>query len=145
MRLHSFLKNNYDLTKSKLLDLHKKGLIKVNGKNETLLYEVREDDIVTVGDDVVERKKMVYYLYNKPIGVTCTNSIDKPNNLKDLNLPQRVFSLGRLDKDSHGLLILTNDGELSNKLMNSSSHVEKEYIVKVKYELTDSFIQRMEE
>ena len=143
MRLHSYLKNNYNLTKSDLLKLQSEGRIKVNGGTTTLLYEVEDDDLITVDGNVVSKLDKVYYLYNKPIGITCTNSTLKEGNLKDLNLPQRVFALGRLDKDSHGLLILTNDGKLSDSLMNKDKHVEKEYIVKVKYKLTDEFINNM--
>lgn len=143
MRLHSYLKNNYNLTKSELLKLQSEGRIKVNGGTTTLLYEVEDDDVIIVDGNVVSKLDKVYYLYNKPIGITCTNSTLKEGNLKDLNLPQRVFALGRLDKDSHGLLILTNDGKLSDSLMNKDKHVEKEYIVKVKYKLTDEFINNM--
>lgn len=143
MRLHSYLKNNADLTKSELMKLFNEGKIKVNGEVTTLLYEVRGNEVITIDDKEIKELPKVYYLYNKPIGVTCTNSRNKISNLKDLNLPQRVFSLGRLDKDSHGLLILTNDGKLSDTLMNSKSHVEKEYIVKTKDVITDSFIDKM--
>ena len=143
MRLHSYLKNNADLTKSELMKLFNENRILVNGEATTLLYEVSDGDVITIDGKVISKLKKVYYIYNKPIGITCTNSTLKEGNLKDLNLPQRVFALGRLDKDSHGLLILTNDGSLSNSLMNSDKHVEKEYIVKVKNLITDEFIKKM--
>ena len=143
MRLHSYLKNNADLTKSELMKLFNENRILVNGEVTTLLYEVSDGDVITIDGKVISKLKKVYYIYNKPIGITCTNSTLKEGNLKDLNLPQRVFALGRLDKDSHGLLILTNDGVLSNSLMNSDKHVEKEYIVKVKNLITDEFINKM--
>lgn len=143
MRLHSYLKNNADLTKSELMKLFNENRILVNGEATTLLYEVSDSDVITIDGKVINELKKVYYIYNKPIGITCTNSTLKEGNLKDLNLPQRVFALGRLDKDSHGLLILTNDGALSNSLMNSDKHVEKEYIVKVKNLITDEFIDKM--
>lgn len=143
MRLHSYLKNNADLTKSELMKLFNENRILVNGEATTLLYEVSDGDVITIDGKIINELKKVYYIYNKPIGITCTNSTLKEGNLKDLNLPQRVFALGRLDKDSHGLLILTNDGALSNSLMNSDKHVEKEYIVKVKNLITDEFIKKM--
>ena len=143
MRLHSYLKNNADLTKSELMKLFNENRILVNGEATTLLYEVSDSDVITIDGKIINELKKVYYIYNKPIGITCTNSTLKEGNLKDLNLPQRVFALGRLDKDSHGLLILTNDGALSNSLMNSDKHVEKEYIVKVKNLITDEFIKKM--
>lgn len=143
MRLHSYLKNNANLTRSELMKLRNENRILVNGETTDLLYEVGFSDVITIdGKEITEQRK-VYYLYNKPIGIECTNSDRKPNNLKSLNLSSRVFSLGRLDKDSHGLLILTNDGKLSDKLMNANSHVEKEYIVKTKYDIDEVFLDKM--
>lgn len=143
MRLHSYLKNNANLTRSELMKLRNENRILVNGETTDLLYEVSFGDVITIdGKEITEQRK-VYYLYNKPIGIECTNSDRKPNNLKSLNLSSRVFSLGRLDKDSHGLLILTNDGKLSDKLMNANSHIEKEYIVKTKYDIDEVFLDKM--
>ena len=143
MRLHNYLKNNAHLTKSELMVLYNNNEILVNEKIESLVYEVSDSDIITVKGVRVEAVPIVYYLYNKPIGVTCTNSSDKENSLNDLPIKEKIFSVGRLDKDSHGLLILTNDGKLSDSLLNPIKHVEKEYIVKVSKDLDDEFIYKM--
>ena len=143
MRLYSYLKNNANLTKSELMLLKNENKILVNGKITDLLYEVEPNDLVTIDGTVITEVRKVYYLYNKPIGIECTNSSNKTNTLKSLDIKERIFSLGRLDKDSHGLLILTNDGKLSNQLMNASSHVEKEYIVKVEKPITLEFLDKM--
>ena len=82
---------------------------------------------------VIKEVPNQYFIYNKPIGVVCTNDLNVKNNIiSHLNLKDRLFCVGRLDKDSHGLLILTNDGVFSNKLINGKNHIEKEYLVKVK-------------
>lgn len=140
MRLHNYLKNNGNLTKSELTQLNNKDLILVNGKKVSLLYEVKESDIVTMDGKVISPKEYRYFIYHKPKGVICTNNKSIKGNIQEaLELDFKVSSVGRLDKDSRGLLILTNDGKLADYILNPVTHLEKEYIVKVEKKIDDTF------
>lgn len=146
MRLQNYVKNNYNVTKSQLMDLYHDNRILVNDKLENLSYNIKDGDVVTIDGKVVNNINYVYYLYNKPIGVVCTNdTLVTDNIISKLNLSTRVYSVGRLDKISHGLLIITNDGEFTHKLLNPKCHIEKEYIVKVKNKIDKEFISKMED
>lgn len=93
-----------------------------------------------------EEKEKVYLAFNKPKGITCTCSKEDPNNIIDyLNYPERIYPVGRLDQDSKGLIILTNDGELAYKLSHPKFEHQKEYVVITKEKVTDSFIKSMRE
>ena len=141
MRLYSYIKNNANITKSEVNKIYKDGLIKVNGEIKNLSYIIRNGDIITINDEEIKEKELVYYLYNKPIGVVCTNSSEVNNNIKEItNIENRIYSIGRLDKNSHGLLILTNDGLFTNKVIGKDNHYEKEYIVRVEKKIDDNFI-----
>jgi 23S rRNA pseudouridine2604 synthase len=117
----------------------------VNGVPALLDQEIELTDILIVdGEEIKKREKLVYLAYHKPRGVECTMNTQISNNLKSaLNLDFEVFPVGRLDKDSEGLLLLTNDGKIYNKIINSSSHEEKEYHVTVDKPITDEFLQQM--
>lgn len=142
--LAKFVKETGNFTKSEVKKLINEKRILVNGKLESLAYIVQDTDYITLDNKELKRVPLVYYIYNKPKGIICSNRTDAENNLVNrLNLPYRVFSVGRLDKDSHGLLILTNDGQFAHNLLNPVSHVEKEYIVKVKYPIDEIFIQNI--
>lgn len=144
MRLMSYIKSYCGCTKSELNKMQEQGLILVNGEKKNLTYIIKEGDVVTVCNKVIKEVPNQYFIYNKPIGVVCTNDLNVKNNIiSHLNLKDRLFCVGRLDKDSHGLLILTNDGVFSNKLINGKNHIEKEYLVKVKDKITDDFIVNM--
>jgi 23S rRNA pseudouridine2605 synthase len=117
------------------------GRVKVNNKRITELgTKVNEDDIVYVDDVLAEpEEKSYYYLLNKPRGFVCTNF--DPNetayarNLIDVSERNLLFNVGRLDKDSQGLIIFTNDGDFANLIMHPSSQIEKEYIVRTDLEI----------
>ena len=144
VHLAKALKERGNYTKSEVYKLIEENRVLVNGIKQPLSYVVHENDIITVDNIKLEKVEKVYYLYHKPIGVICTNNKNIKNNIIDkLNLENRVFCVGRLDKDTSGLLILTNDGKFSDSLMNPLSHVEKEYIVEVKYQITDTFLENM--
>lgn len=146
MRLMSYIKSYGGYTKSQLYLLQEENRILVNGEKKNLTYIIRDGDLVTVDNKIIEKVNNIYYIYNKPIGVVCTNDLNvKGNILTTLNLKNRVFCVGRLDKDSHGLIILTNDGLFSNKIINGKNHIEKEYLVKVKDIITVDFITKMQE
>lgn len=92
-----------------------------------------------------KKKKHVYLLLNKPRGIVCTTDIrrEKNNIIDFINYPERIFPIGRLDKDSQGLILLTSDGDIVNKILRAGNNHEKEYLVKVKHPITKTFIQKM--
>lgn len=96
------------------------------------------------GKQVKKEEENILIAFHKPVGIVCTAEKREKNNVIDfLNLPKRVFPIGRLDKDSEGLLLLTNDGEIVNKIMRSANKHEKEYIVTVDHPVTDEFVKGM--
>lgn len=91
-----------------------------------------------------QNKKPVLIAYNKPVGIVCTAEKREKNNIVDhINYPTRIYPIGRLDKDSHGLILLTNQGDLVNRIMRGANLHEKEYIVRVDKEITQEFISKM--
>lgn len=144
IHLAKYLKDCGNYTKSEIKQLIENKQVLVNGVLQPLSYVVNHDDIITVNGNVLKQVPLVYYIYNKPIGIICTNNKNISDSIVNyLDLPQRVFCVGRLDKDSRGLMLLTNDGLLANRLLSPTSHVEKEYIVKVKYSIDDNFIEKI--
>ncbi len=121
------------------------GRVIVNGKTATLGMRVTtEDDIFFDGKKAIFEDKLVLLLFNKPEGVECTSDRSNNNNVIDyINYDKKVFYVGRLDKDSCGLLLLTNDGNLSNKIAKSVNNHEKEYVVKVNKKITENFVKNM--
>lgn len=94
------------------------------------------------GKPVTKEEEMILLAFHKPVGIVCTAEKREKNNVIDyINYPKRIYPVGRLDKDSEGLLLLTNNGEIVNKMMRSSNMHEKEYIVTVNKPVTDSFIR----
>ena len=139
MRINKYIAKAGLASRRKSEEYIKKGLVFVNGKKlEDLSYQVKEDDQVEVMGKLLEIKEKFYYKLNKPIGFISSNY--DPHNKKDLNslikIDQRFFCAGRLDKDSHGLMLITNDGKITNKLIHPSKKIEKTYIVKVDKLLT---------
>lgn len=106
---------------------------------------VRHEDVVYVnGRPVKKEEEMILLALNKPVGIVCTAEKMEKNNVIDfLKYPKRVYPVGRLDKDSEGLLLLTNNGEIVNKIMRSGNMHEKEYIVTVNKPVSDSFVRGM--
>ncbi len=121
------------------------GRVIINGRVAVVGDRVSEGDIVRVdGREVSAKGGDVIIALNKPRGITCTSSPDDPDNVIDfIGYPERIYSIGRLDKDSEGLLLLTNNGELANAIMRSRGEHEKEYLVTVDHDITDAFIKRM--
>ena len=121
------------------------GQVKINGKTAKKGNRVSEGDHVTVkGKALKSNPKHVYLALNKPPGITSTTDLrDKDNIISYINYPERVFPIGRLDKASTGLILLTNDGDIVNKILRAENHHEKEYIVKVNRPLTKNFANRM--
>ena len=107
--------------------------------------KVTDDDIVKVDGNVIIRiVQPIYIALNKPMGIVSTTDPTIENNIVDfLNHPKRLFHVGRLDKPSEGLIFMTNDGDIVNKILRAGNYHEKEYIVKVHKEITDYFIDKM--
>ena len=122
------------------------GRVTINDKVPELGTKVCEGDIVKVdGKPVVQHTDPpIYILYNKPIGVTCTTDLRVQGNIIEaVAHPKRVFPIGRLDKPSQGLILLTDDGDIVNKILRARNHHEKEYIVRVDKPITHKFVQKM--
>lgn len=122
------------------------GLVAINGKTAAMGDRAGSKDQVTVSGKLIEGKsKKVVIAFYKPLGITCTerDKFAEKTILEYVKYPIRVTYAGRLDRDSEGLILLTNDGELIQKLMKGSAGHEKEYVVKAKKELTDSFLEKM--
>jgi 23S rRNA pseudouridine2604 synthase len=117
----------------------------VNGQPATLGTQVGTGDAVAVdGQPLGAASRHVYLALNKPVGITCTTEQDVPGNIVDfVDYPERIFPVGRLDKDSAGLILLTNDGDIVNELLRAENGHEKEYLVSVDRPVTDLFLQCM--
>jgi 23S rRNA pseudouridine2604 synthase len=102
-------------------------------------------DVVAIdGEKIKSKQRPIYIALNKPVGVTSTTDMsDKTNIIRFMNHPKRIFPVGRLDKDSEGLILLTNDGDIVNKILRSSNNNEKEYVVTVDKELNHEMIRQM--
>lgn len=143
MRLFNYVKIYNSITKEKLNELYNNNLILVNGKKEKLTYKLNDTDIVSCDGKIIEKFPFSYYLYNKPRGILSMIS-DKPESyMNNIDVKTKLMVAGRLDKDSEGLLILTNDPELINQISGNKTIYDKEYLVKLKYEITSSFIEKM--
>ncbi|AMO55866.1 pseudouridine synthase [Endozoicomonas montiporae] len=127
---------------SRLID---SGQVQVNGRAANHIDHVnKHDNIVVNGLTVKAPEERCYYLYNKPVGIDCVcKPQDVSSIIHQINTPVRVFPVGRLDKDSHGLMLLTNDGELCQKLLHPDYVHEKEYRVAVDKPVTDAFLEKM--
>lgn len=122
------------------------GRVKVNGEVATIGVKVTENDDVMVDDVLVSRKEetYVYIALNKPKGITSTTDLtDKTNMVDFVNHPKRIFPIGRLDKDSEGIILLTSDGDIVNKILRSGNKHDKEYLVTVDKKITHEFLHKM--
>ena len=119
--------------------------VTINGVEAVKGNRVKEGDIVLVdGEPIKKKKDTVYLALNKPKGITCTTDLkDKTNIINFINFKTRIFPIGRLDKRSEGLIFLTNDGDIVNKILRAGNRHEKEYIVTVDKPITLDFIQKM--
>ena len=121
------------------------GKVKVNGKVVGLGVQVTAHDRIEVDGQLVTKEvPNIYLAFNKPVGITCTTDTSKKDNIVDfINFPERIFPIGRLDKPSEGLIFMTNDGDIVNKILRAGNNHEKEYIVNVNRKITQAFIQQM--
>jgi len=127
--------------------LIEQGRITVNGKPVEMGIKVSPQDHVAVDGEQVGKKteKPVYIAFNKPVGIVCTTDtkVEKNNIIDYINYPSRIFPIGRLDKPSEGLIFLTNDGDIVNKILRARNNHEKEYVVTVNKPITKSFVDKM--
>lgn len=130
----------------KLID---EGRVKINGTLATMGEKVNPQDEIEVDGEIIKNNKKIstYIAFNKPMGIVCTTDtrVEKNNIIDFINYPTRIFPIGRLDKDSEGLILLTDDGDIVNKILRSSNNHEKEYIVTIDKTISQTFIKRMSE
>ncbi|WP_277583989.1 23S rRNA pseudouridine(2604) synthase RluF [Psychrobacillus antarcticus] len=121
------------------------GRVMINGKKAELGSKVEAgDDVHVDGQQIVVEQPLVYLVLNKPVGITSTTETHVKGNIVDfVNHPLRIFHIGRLDKDSDGLILLTNDGDIVNEILRAENSHDKEYIVTVNEKITDTFIEKM--
>ena len=126
--------------------LIEEGRVTINGVTATLGSTVDEGDVVELdGKALLPKEEAIYLAFYKPLGVTCTTDRRDPSNIIDyINYPERIFPIGRLDKNSSGLILLTNNGDIVNTLLRAENNHEKEYIVSVDKPLGDDFKPQME-
>lgn len=121
--------------------------VTINGKVPEMGTKITEGDEVRVDDVLISAptEKPVYIAFHKPVGIVCTTDtrVEKDNIIEYINYPKRIFPIGRLDKPSEGLIFLTNDGDIVNKILRARNNHEKEYEVTVDKPITSSFIQQM--
>ncbi|MBT8219122.1 MAG: 23S rRNA pseudouridine(2604) synthase RluF [Bacteroidia bacterium] len=125
--------------------LIKAGKVTINGVVARAGNRVQKGDEVQIESQPLQSKaKPVYLAFHKPVGITCTGDKNVRDNIIDfINYPQRIFYVGRLDKMSEGLILMTNDGDIVNKILRASNQHEKEYIVTVNQTITKEFIKAL--
>lgn len=144
MRINKLLSNYGICSRKEANRIIEQNRIIVNGKLCIPGQWVEESDEILLDNERIKPKEKVYILLNKPVGITCTSSKDIKDNIIDfVDYKDYIFPVGRLDKESEGLIILTNDGELSNKILESENMHEKEYVVTVDKPFDDEFIENM--
>ena len=121
------------------------GLVSVNDKIAKLGDRAMPTDTIKINNQpIIKNEELVYIALNKPVGITCTTDKRIEGNVVDfIKHKERIFHIGRLDKPSEGLLLMTNDGDIVNKILRAGNEHEKEYIVKVDRRITDEFLKRM--
>ncbi|MFI3285891.1 MAG: 23S rRNA pseudouridine(2604) synthase RluF [Rikenellaceae bacterium] len=144
-RLNKFISDSGYCSRREADRLIESGKVTINKVAATLGSKVNLGDQVCVNGNLIENDtNYVYLALNKPVGITSTTDhADKSNVIDFINYPSRIFHIGRLDKDSEGLLLLTNDGDIVNKILRAGNNHEKEYEVWVDKPLDNTFVERM--
>ena len=144
-RLNKFISETGMCSRREADKLIEQGVVTVNGEVAGMGVKVSVDDKVLVnGKAVAAKKAPVYLAYNKPVGITCTTERHVKGNIIDaIGYKERIFPIGRLDKPSEGLIFLTNDGDIVNKILRAGNQHEKEYVVTVDKPITSEFISQM--
>ena len=127
--------------------LIEEGRVLINNAPPEMGVKINSSDEIKIDGKLIKEtnKKFVYLAFNKPVGIVCTTDtrFEKNNIIEYINYPERIFPIGRLDKPSEGLILLTNDGDIVNKILRSRNHHEKEYLVEVNKPIDDYFIRKM--
>ncbi|SFJ58595.1 23S rRNA pseudouridine2604 synthase [Bacillus sp. 71mf] len=147
MRINKFISESGQASRRGADKLVTEGRVTINGKVAKIGSQVEPGDDVRVnGNQIRMASNYVYIALNKPVGITSTTEKNVKGNIVDLvNHPLRIFNIGRLDKDSDGLILLTNDGDIVNEILRAENKHEKEYIVTVDKPITPEFLKRMAE
>ncbi len=145
VRLNKYLSEQGVCSRREADRLIEAGRVTVDGRKAVTGMKILPLSVVCVdGKKLEEKDEMILIALNKPVGIECTAAKDVKNNIVDfVGLEKRVYPVGRLDKNSEGLILLTNNGDIVNKIMKASACHEKEYIVKVNRDITDDFIYKM--
>jgi 23S rRNA pseudouridine2604 synthase len=147
LRLNKYISDS-GLCSRRVADRYiEKGLVFINGRRAVIGDKVSPKDVVKVNGQEIEAQKpedFILLAYNKPVGVTCTTELNvKGNIVEHVNHSARLFPIGRLDKDSQGLIFMTNNGDIVNKMLRAGNNHEKEYIVTVDKAITEDFLEGM--
>lgn len=145
MRINNFISSTGLCSRREADELIKQGKVRINGNIATLGLRVNPEDKVYVNDKLLKLEKTnVYIALNKPRGITCTTELHVKGNIIDfVNHPERIFPIGRLDKESEGLILLTNDGSIVNEILMNKNNNGKDYIVTVNKAIIPYFIENM--
>lgn len=146
-RINKFLSEAGYCSRREADKLIEQGRVTINGRIPEMGTKVTSGDEVRVDGNSIHNKeeKKIYLAFNKPVGIVCTTDtgVEKDNIIDYINYPKRIFPIGRLDKASEGLIFLTNDGDIVNKILRARNNHEKEYIVTVDRPITSTFLERM--
>ena len=145
IQLNKYISNSGFCSRREADRLIEQFRVTVNGELALPAYRVMPGDVVAVDDEAIRSKqKPIYIALNKPVGITSTTDLsDRTNIISFMNHPKRIFPIGRLDKDSEGLILLTNDGDIVNEILRAGNRHEKEYIVTVDQPLQSEHIRAM--
>lgn len=146
IRLNKYIASSGLCSRREADALIENGKVTINGQIAPQGSKVRSGDIIEVsGKKITPDDSMVYIAFNKPLGITCTTDSRDPSNIIDyIGYKERIFPVGRLDKNSSGLILLTNDGSIVNKLLRAENGHEKEYVVTINRPYDRNFIKQME-
>ena len=145
MRINKYIASSGLCSRRKAEEYIEKGLVTVNGEKAFLYTDVEDGDVVKLNGKLIEKKSdFIVLLFNKPVGITCTTEHKVKENIIDyINYPERIFPIGRLDKDSQGLILLTNNGDIVNECLRKENGHEKEYVVEVDKDIDEEFLNGM--
>lgn len=144
-RINKYLSESGYCSRREADRLIEQNRVKINGEIAVIGAKVDSDDIISVDDKVISNQNdFVYLAFNKPVGITSTTDLSIKDNIIDfINYKKRIFHIGRLDKDSEGLILMTNDGDIVNQILRTENNHEKEYIVTVNKKLSPDFAFKM--
>lgn len=145
VRLNKYISESGFCSRREADKLIENGLVTIDGIKAEMGTKVSKGQVVKVNGKLISKEEdLVYIVLNKPVGVTCTTEHKVKGNIVDfVNHKKRIFPIGRLDKDSQGLILMTNDGDIVNKILRAGNNHEKEYIVTVNKPINEEFVRRM--